>query len=74
MGLVYKNTEFRNEEVFNFLTTKFKSKHDNWVYSEFPKHSCWGKEAMISIANGEMANIFKTEIEYIIGVTKDLEM
>jgi hypothetical protein len=40
----------------------------------FPVHNSWGKEAMVTIKNGEMAGIFKTEIERILQETEELEM
>ena len=74
IGLKHKNGEVRNDETFEKLKAHFRRKNTNWVWNDFPKYSTWGKEAMIAIINGEMSNIFKTEIKKILEMTKELEM
>jgi len=50
------------------------SKDWGWVCKEFPTYYHWGKDAMIAIQNGKMAEIFKDEIEKILELTKGLDM
>lgn len=74
IGVTYINPDNRKDEIFEILKGRFKDKNKNWVWNDFPKYNSWNKDAMIAIQNGEMKNIFKTEIENILSKTKDLEM
>lgn len=73
-GITHIDRNQRNDETFDKLKAPFSSKNDNWVWSQFPKYSNWNKEAMFSITTGEMASIFKSEIEKLLEITKDLQM
>ncbi|MDR0734040.1 MAG: PD-(D/E)XK nuclease family protein [Dysgonamonadaceae bacterium] len=66
--------DIRKDETFEKLKPFFARKNDNWVWNPFPTYSYWGKEAMIAIKNGEMANIFKEEITKILELTKGFDM
>jgi hypothetical protein len=75
------NNDTKKDEIFEKLYSHFASKNNNWkksgfwvVYKPFPTHSYWGKEAMVAIKNGEMAKIFKEEIEEILKLTDGLDM
>ena len=75
VGIYHKDPSIKNENTFNLLKPSFKKNNDNWVWSDFPKYNnYWGKDAMVAISNGEMANIFRSEIEKILELTKDLDM
>jgi len=74
VAVTYLNNEIRNEETFEKLKTLFPRKNDNGVFKSFQKHGYWGKDAMIAIQNGEMARLFKDEIEKILEATKGWEM
>ncbi|RED26322.1 PD-(D/E)XK nuclease superfamily protein [Flavobacterium cutihirudinis] len=74
IGVTYINPDNRKDEILEILKGRFKDKNKNWVWNDFPKYNSWNKDAMIAIQNGEMKNIFKTEIENILSKTKDLEM
>lgn len=74
-GIHHKDLNVKNEITFNLLKPSFKRNNENWVWSDFPKYnSYWGKDAMIAISNGKMANIFRSEIEKILELTKGLDM
>lgn len=74
IGICHIDTKIRNEESFEKLKTKFRRNNDNWVWNNFPKYNTWGSKAMIAIHNGEISEIFKTEIEKILEITKTIEM
>ena len=74
IGINHINNDIRKDETFEQLKPFFARKNNNWVWKSFPTYSYWGKDAMIAIQNGEMANIFKEEIKKILEQTKDLEM
>ncbi|WP_281867850.1 PD-(D/E)XK nuclease family protein [Flavobacterium sp. GSB-24] len=74
IGLTYINRDNRKDETLEILKGKFKGNNKNWVWNDFSKYNSWNKDAMIAIKNGEMKNIFKTEIENILSKTKGLEM
>jgi len=74
IGLTHLNRDIRKDETFEILKGKFNGKNNFWVWNDFPKYNSWNKDAMIAIQNGEMKNIFKTEIENILSKTKGLEM
>ena len=74
IGIYHIDTKIRNEESFEKLKTKFSRNNHNWVWNNFPEYNTWGSKAMIAIQNGEIASIFKTEIEKILEITKSIEM
>lgn len=73
-GINYKDSKVRNEDSFNTLKMKFSKNNENWVWSSFPVYGNWNKEAMKAIKNGEMANLFKIEMEKILSLTSGLNM
>lgn len=73
-GIVHIDRNIRNDKTFDKLKEFFPSKNDFWVWSQFPKYSNWNKDAMQAIATGEMANIFKSEIERLLEISKEMEM
>lgn len=74
IGVNHIDTNIRKDETFEKVKSFFPRKDDNWVWKSFPTYSYWGKEAMIAMINGEMANIFKEEIKKILELTKGFEM
>ena len=48
--------------------------NSNWAWNDFPIYTSWGKDAIIAILNGEMAEIFKTEIKKLLDITEKLTM
>jgi hypothetical protein len=74
IGVNHINNDIRKDETFEKLNPLFARKNNNWVWKPFPTHSSWGKEAMVAIQNGEMANIFKEEIKKILELTKGFDM
>ncbi len=74
IGIVHKDRSIRNDKTFVLLKEHFRYDNEFWVWSNFPKYPNWHKEAMLAISNGEMLELFKTEIEKILHVTESLEM
>ena len=74
IGVNHIDNDIRNDETFEKMKSFFARKNNNWVWKSFPTYPYWGKEAMIAIQNGEMANVFKEEIKKILDLTKELEM
>ena len=75
-GIIAKNTEKVNLATYKELTNRFNGNYPPRfdVYNEFLPYSRWGKDAMKAITGEEMANIFKTKIEEILDITKDLDL
>jgi len=73
-GINHKERGVRNDTTFGVLKLKFKKNNENWVYSDFQEYNYWGKDAMIAIKNGEMAEIFNNEIKRILRETEGLDM
>ncbi len=73
-GINHIDNNLRNDKTFEILKTKFNRNNQNWVWSDFPLYNYWGKDAMMAIENGKMANQFKTEIEKIMDITVGLDM
>jgi hypothetical protein len=67
-------SDLKNDETVEKLKSFFPRRSPLWVYKSFPKYPDWDKEAMIAIANGEMADIFKNEITKILEFTKEQEL
>lgn len=74
IGIIHKDRENRNDETFEKLKLHFVKKNDLWVYDPFPTYPNWGKEAMIAIQNGDMAEVFKEQIKSILNKTKGFDM
>lgn len=74
IGIVHKDRSIRNDKAFVLLKEHFRYNNEFWVWSNFPKYPNWNKDAMLAISNGEMLELFKTEIEKILHLTESLEM
>jgi len=76
IGIHHKDINVRNDDIFEELKklSIFPRKNNKVVYKNFPTYTYWGKDAMIAIKNGEMAKLFKKEIEKILELTKGLDM
>jgi len=74
IGVNHIDNDVRNDETFETLKQQFPRRNNNWVWKNFPTFPYWGKDAMIAIQNGEMAEIFKEEIGKILEMTKGLDM
>ena len=73
IGINYypQENEGKNNGTFEMLKQHFPSVEGNTVWKSFPTYTSLSKDAMIAISNGEMAKIFKEEIERILNLTKD---
>lgn len=74
IGFNHINVEERNDKTFDELKKLMRRNNSNWAWNDFPKYTSWGKDAIIAILNGEMAEIFKTEIKKLLDITEKLTM
>ena len=75
VGISHIDPNNTNNKTFDILNQRFAIPCVTFPRKKFPKyHEHWRKEAMIAISNGEMAELFYTEIKNILELTKDLDM
>jgi hypothetical protein len=74
IGINHKDYKIRHDKTFEKLKQHFPKKNEKWVWKDFPTYTYWGKDAMIAIHNGTMADIFKKEIIKILNLVENLGM
>ncbi len=74
IGFNHIDIKERNDITFNELKNLMKRNNTNWAWNDFPVYQSWNNDAIIAILNGEMAEIFKTEIKKLLDITNNLTM
>jgi len=74
IGFNHIDSKIRYEKTFENLKTLMKKSNSNWAWKDFPEFTNWNSNALISIIDGKMVDIFKREIKQLLEISKNLEM